>query len=270
MTRPQVGSRFDVLCRQLTELGLADREIVLVHTSMRRLGRAAGSPRNLLRALQCVLGPLATGVVPTQTANNSTTSRDYFAAIRGLRPADVSAYQESLPGFSIDDTPSFRMGVFAEYVRRQPDAVRSPHPQTSFAAVGHYAEQLMKVHDLESHLGERSPLAAMYDAGASVLLLGVGYDKCTAMHLAEYRVPWTPEPKSYECFVNDNGQRVRQTFEGLDLDDTTFDHIGRLADQRSFARKARVGAGQARLLPMRQLVDFTLEWLVERRGTDGQ
>jgi aminoglycoside 3-N-acetyltransferase len=33
--------------------------------------------------------------------------------------------------------------------------------------------------------GEHSPLARLEEVGAQVLLLGVGYDVCTAFHLAE-------------------------------------------------------------------------------------
>jgi aminoglycoside N3'-acetyltransferase len=54
------------------------------------------------------------------------------------------------------------------------------------------------------HLGERSPLGWLYAADAAILLLGVGYDACTAFHLAEYRRPST-RPQKYHCFVADGG-----------------------------------------------------------------
>lgn len=81
------------------------------------------------------------------------------------------------------------MGVIAETVRTWPGAVRSMHPQTSFAAVGLKAEELMDGHTLDHTLGKRSRLKRLEEANATVLLLGVGFDKCTAFHLAEYRLP---------------------------------------------------------------------------------
>ena len=50
----------------------------------------------------------------------------------------------------------------------------------------------MADHRLESHLGEYSPLAKLYRMEASVLLLGVGYQVCSAFHLAEYRYVESP------------------------------------------------------------------------------
>ncbi len=91
--------------------------------------------------------------------------------------------------------PSQRMGVLAEYVRCAPGAVRSDHPQTSFAALGPRARQLTDGHDLTCHLGERSPVGGLYAADGQILLLGLGYEACTALHLAEYRLP-VPPPRA--------------------------------------------------------------------------
>src|SRR6185503_18140631 len=76
-----------------------------------------------------------------------------------------------------------------ETVRTWPGAVRSTHPHTSFTAVGSDAAALMAGHRLDCQLGEESPLAALERLDGKVLLLGVGYDRCTAFHLAEYRIP---------------------------------------------------------------------------------
>ena len=69
---------------------------------------------------------------------------------------------------------------------------RSSHPQVSFAALGPGALDCTSVHDLDCHLGDRSPLGWLYAADAAILLLGVDYSACTAFHLAEYRLPGTP------------------------------------------------------------------------------
>ncbi|GAB3838311.1 hypothetical protein GCM10029963_04260 [Micromonospora andamanensis] len=176
------------LCDQLAAMGLAPRRAVLVHASMRAVGPVDGGAAALLAALRRVVGRAAV-VVPAQTAYNSTSSPEFRAATTGLTPTEVARHIDRIEAFDPAITPSRGMGVLAEQVRQSPAAVRSRHPQTSFAAVGHGAAELMRVHDLDCHLGDRSPLGALYDADATVLLLGVDHRVCTAYHLAEYRLP---------------------------------------------------------------------------------
>ena len=92
-----------------------------------------------------------------------------------------------MPAFDPAATPQHGMGRLAESVRTAGGAVRSAHPQTSFAALGRRAGELLSAHPLSSHLGEESPLGALYRAGAQVLMINVGFSVCTAFHLAEYR-----------------------------------------------------------------------------------
>src|SRR5204863_660268 len=119
-------------------------------------------------------------VVPAQTAR---TNRDPSRWTHPAIPAsDWPAARLRVPPFDPRTSPSEGMGAVAECVRIWPGSVRSAHPQTSFAAVGRRAAELMEHHELESPLGERSPLTRLEKADASVLLLGVGYERCTAFH----------------------------------------------------------------------------------------
>jgi aminoglycoside 3-N-acetyltransferase len=248
----------------LARLGSAAPSVVLVHCGLRAVGRVLGGPATVLGAIGDALGPQATIVVPTQTPNNSTTSDVYRSATRGMTARQRLAYEARIEGFDRDRTPSYGMGALAEHVRRHPRAVRSAHPQTSFAAVGPRAAELMAVHDLECHLGERSPLGALYAADASTLLLGVGYSSCTALHLAEYRL-LRPPVRRYRCFVDVHGHRERRDFDAVDLNAGDFNDIGRDLDREPFVRSAQVGSAVARLIPVRKAVDFAIGWMATRR-----
>ncbi|MCL7456304.1 AAC(3) family N-acetyltransferase [Micromonospora echinofusca] len=258
--------RRDPLATDLRALGLPPGATVLVHCALSRVGWLAGGPAALLAALRDVLGGSGTVVVPAQTAGNSTTSRPFRAATAGMSAAEVAAAEAAIAPFDPEHSPTQGMGVFAEHVRLQPGAARSRHPQTSFAALGPDAARLTAVHDLDCHLGERSPLGALYAADAVVLLLGVDWSVCTAFHLAEYRLRRPPADRAYRCYVRDAaGRRVRRDFRAPDLHDTDFPLIGLALTDTGAVRRGRVGGADCRLVGVRVAVDFAREWMDEHR-----
>ncbi|SCL59768.1 aminoglycoside N(3)-acetyltransferase [Micromonospora peucetia] len=258
--------RHGTLTVGLRALGLSPGATVLVHCALSRVGRVAGGPAALLAALRDVLGGAGTVVVPTQTAGNSTTSRPFRVATAGLTAAEVAAAEAAIAPFDPRRSPAEGMGIFAEHVRRQPGAARSRHPQTSFAALGPDAARLTAVHDLDCHLGERSPLGALYATDAVVLLLGVDWSVCTAFHLAEYRLRRPPADRAYRCYVRDaDGRRVRRDFQAPDLHDTDFPLIGGALTNAGPVRTGRVGGADCRLVGLRTAVDFARGWMDEHR-----
>jgi aminoglycoside 3-N-acetyltransferase len=255
------------LTADLRRLGLRRGQDLLIHSSLRQIGPLKSGATTLLEALLDVAGPAATLVVPSQTPLNSLTSRDFNAAVAGLDKDERARFVAAMPGFDPAQTPSRGMGAFAEYLRTRPSAVRSHHPQASFAALGPRARACMSVHDLDCHLGDRSPLGWLYAADAAVLLLGVGYAACTAFHLAEYRLPWKPV-QAYHCFTTEGGgRRVEWEFTAMAMDDCDFARLGAALEAITPGglRRGRVGSGTGRMVPLRVAVDFGVKWLTTHR-----
>uniref|UniRef100_UPI001F06389E aminoglycoside N(3)-acetyltransferase n=1 Tax=Nonomuraea lactucae TaxID=2249762 RepID=UPI001F06389E len=246
-------------------LGVRGGQVLLVHASMRALGPASGSAPAVVAALREVLGPEGTLVVPAGTSGNSDTSALYLRAITGLTAGEVAAYRERMPAFDPATTPSQGMGILAETVRTLPGAVRSAHPQTSFAAIGAHAAELMDGHDPACHLGERSPLARLYDRDAAILLLGVGYDRCTAFHLAEYRYRADPPRRLYRCVVDFGTGRRWWEYEDVVLDATDMAELGADFEISQNIATGQVGEAECRLIPLRKAVDYATLWYAERR-----
>ncbi|MEU7585008.1 AAC(3) family N-acetyltransferase [Micromonospora sp. NPDC049230] len=253
------------LAADLRALGVRPGACLVVHCGLRRVGPLEAGPATLANALRDVLGPAGTLLVPTHTDGNSTTSRAHLAATAGMDRAQRERYEAALPGWDRRSTPSQRMGALAEYVRCAPGAVRSDHPQTSFAALGPRARQLTDDHDLTCHLGERSPVGGLYAADGQILLLGLGYEACSALHLAEYRLPVPAPERDYHCFRLVDGRRVRLDFRALDLDDRDFPTVGAALDDTALVRQGRVGRAHARLLSARATVDFAVDWFAANR-----
>ena len=146
------------LAEELTTLGVHHGDNLLVHSSLRSLGWVPGGALAVVQALLDAVGDTGTLVVPTQTGENSDPSGwsrppvppDWWPIIRA----------ES-PGFDPERSPAQHMGAIPEQVRTWPGARRSSHPQTSFAALGPSAADVVAVHDLDSQCGERSPLCVL-------------------------------------------------------------------------------------------------------------
>jgi aminoglycoside 3-N-acetyltransferase len=261
----------DQLAADLRALGLRRGQDLLIHCSLSRVGWVDGGAATLLSAILEVAGPAATLVVPTQTTGNSLSSKAFRADTEGLDATARARHIARMPGFDPASTPSAGMGAFAEHVRTRPAAHRSSHPQTSFAAVGPQARACTAIHDLDCHLGDRSPMGWLYAADAAILLLGVEYSVCTAFHLAEYRLPGAPRLRSYHCFTVQGGIRVAHDFTDIYLDDSDFELIGTELDSvagrggTSGLRRGQVGAAECRLVPFRLAVDFACSWLGNHR-----
>jgi aminoglycoside 3-N-acetyltransferase len=261
--RDQVLDRAS-LTRDLRSLGVVPGQILLVHASLRRIGRVSGGASDVLVALREVLGGDATLVVPTSTADNSDTSRLYLTRTQGMTADEIGRYRDEMPPFT-PERPSVGMGRIAECVRTAPGAVRSQHPQTSFAALGPRARTLMTGHRLDCHLGESSPLGRLYEASAWVLLMGVGYEACTCFHLAEYRYLPLPPRQVYRCVIAEQGQRQWWSYEDVVLDDRDFAALGTAFDQTGHVVRGYVGQAECRLIPLAAAVDFATEWLRQHR-----
>ncbi|MFJ6135933.1 aminoglycoside N(3)-acetyltransferase [Kitasatospora sp. NPDC092286] len=238
--------------------------VLHVQASLRALGPVAGGAATVVEALLDALGGPRRGtlVAYTATPENSATSRLHTTATAGLSPEQVAAYRARMPPFDPATTPcSPTMGALSEQIRTHPGALRSPHPQTSFAALGPLAREIAEQHPRESHLGPDSPLGRLYDLDARVLMIGVPMSRFTAFHLADLRLPDVPL-REYRCL----GPSGWISFRAPDLDDLHFDALGRevLREARGVTER-HVGGADCRLVPMREAVDLAVQVLRRSR-----
>lgn len=253
----------DLLVADLQALGLKRGMIVLVHSSLSKLGWVCGGPVAVIQALERVLGPEGTLVMPTHSSDlsdpepweNPPVPEAWWQIIRDTMPA----YDPAL-------TPTRGMGAIPETFRKGAGVLRSAHPHLSFVARGRHAKAITQNHDLAFGLGEGSPLARIYDLDGWVLLLGVGHGNNTSLHLAEYRANFPGKKTRMQgAPMIVNGARQWVTFDDIDIDEDDFPTLGSAFDERGKTLKGRVGYGEALLMHQRPLVDFAVQWMEENR-----
>lgn len=253
------------LVDDLLRLGLGAGQTVLVHSSLSALGWVCGGPVAVIQALEAVLGPDGTLIMPAHSGDlsdpgywvNPPVPEFWWPIIRATMPA-----------FEPDLTPTRGMGIIAECFRKQDGVRRSGHPAVSFAAWGRAADIVTADHQLSDSLGEGSPLARIYDLDGWVLLLGVGHANNTSLHLAEYRATW-PSKKHMEqgAPVRVNGERRWATYTEVEINDEDFPQVGQAFEAQAgdTVRIGPVGSGTARLMRQRALVDFAVTWMEHHR-----
>ena len=131
---------------------------------------------------------------------------------------------------------------------------------------GKYAEYLTKKHDISNIFGEGSPIGKLYELEGYVLLIGVGYDKNTSLHLADARADYPSKHNNIEhSAIMENGHRVWKKYETLFVDGEDFEEIGAAFENVCSVHKATLGNGVIRLMKQRDLVDFAVRWIEENR-----
>ena len=250
------------LTDDLRRLGVRSGTTVLMHSSLSALGWVVGGPQAVIEAVRAALGDAGTLVAPTHSSEWSDPTPWQHPPIP---EAWWPVVRDHWPAFDRDVTPARDMGVIAETFRTMPGTIRSDHPQLSVATQGPAADAIVRDHSLPYGFGTASPYGRLYDHDAHILLLGVGYENCSMLHLAENRVGPPRIPKRQESFaVRIDGKRRWVTVDDLLHDADRFPAIGRTFEaQTSLVRVGRVGLAEARLIPAKPLVEFAEAYLMD-------
>lgn len=251
------------LAKELRLCGLSAGQVVLVHSSMSKLGWIVGGAEAVVLALLDVIGEDGTLMMPTHTSDNTDPARwenppvpeTWWPLIRELTPP-----------FNPATTPSRRMGIVPELFRTWPGAARSEHPVASFAAKGPEAEYLTSAHALEEDLGDFSPVGRLYELDGHILLLGVGHSNNTSLHLAEYRCDY-PGKRNIQTgsSILIDGEQRWVTYETLDLQDDDFEELGASFDLANSVIVHLIVQAEVRMFKQRSLVDFAIDWMEKNR-----
>lgn len=217
------------LAGQLRALGIREGGVLLVHTSYRAVRPVDGGPEGLIGALRDSLGPDGTLVMPSWSGDDD-------------QPFDP-----------LTTPASPDLGIVADTFWRLPGVIRSAHC-FAFAAAGPEAARVTADPlPLPPHV-PASPVGRVHDLDGQVLLLGVGHDANTTLHLAEliaeapYRVP-------HHCTVlGSDGRPVRVDYEENDHCCERFALADAWLLERGLQREGQVGQARARLMRSRDVV----------------
>ncbi|UWG47738.1 Aminoglycoside N3'-acetyltransferase [Halanaeroarchaeum sp. HSR-CO] len=252
----------DSMVSDFRSLGIETGDTLIVHSSLSALGWVSGGAQAVVDALQCTLSESGTLVMPTHTSQYTDPAR------WSNPPVPESWYEtirDSMPAFRPGMTPTRDVGAIPECFRTYPAVQRSTHPEVSFAAWGAEAEGIVSGHAIDFGLGERSPLAGIYDNAGKILLLGTNHNTNTSLHLAEYRADISVPRVSNAAPIRRDGERVVVEYVDIELSTDDFLDIGAAFEREHDAESGQVGAANATVIDQRSLVDFAVEWMESNR-----
>ncbi|MFX0143645.1 MAG: aminoglycoside N(3)-acetyltransferase [Candidatus Hodarchaeota archaeon] len=259
----QQPNTITTLKRDFEALGIKPGLILIMHSSLSKIGWTVGGAVALIKALMETLTDEGTLVMPTFSGDNTDPS---FWENPPVPKAWWDVIRNEMPAYQTDITPTRGMGVVIETFRKWPKVLRSNHPISSFAAWGKHAEFITRNHELLADLGENSPLARIYELNGFILLIGVTHENNSSLHLAEYRSNFANKRKKLTgsaIYVNNERKWVK--WEELDLYIDDFELLGSDFESKINYTPSKVGLAKARLLPQREMVDFGVEWFEKNR-----
>ncbi|WP_347880658.1 AAC(3)-IV family aminoglycoside N-acetyltransferase [Cupriavidus gilardii] len=220
---------------QLRTLGVPAGAVLLVHASFRQVRPVDGGPQGLVDALRAAIGPTGTLVMPSWGDDDDAP----------FDPASTPA--------------SADLGIVADTFWRGPGVIRSDHP-FAFAAAGPQTHRITADPlPLPPHIAA-SPVGRVHELDGLVLLLGVGHDANTTIHLAEL-MAGVPYGVPHHCTVLRNGRPARIDYLENDHCCERFALADDWLKEKGLQREGPVGHASGRLFRARDIVDVVLRQL---------
>jgi len=230
----------DGIVAQLRDLGVERGGVLVVHTAFSKVRPIDGGPLGLIEALRAALGPDGTLVMPSMCDDDEN-------------PFDVKTFGCRW------------LGVVADTFWRLPGVLRSDSPH-AFAAVGPRAAEITAAHPVDVPHGPDSPPGRVHDLDGQILLLGVGHDANTTVHLGELLAGVRYRRAAHSTILRD-GRLVRVEYGENDCCCERFALVDGWLDAAGKQRRGPVGHAEARLTRSRDVVSAVVAHLTENETT---
>src|SRR3954470_22861258 len=238
----------------LTRIGVERGDTVMVHASLRAVGRVTGGANVLVQALLDTIGPDGTVL----------TYLDF-------EPFYEEDNEVEVPVFDKRIARAARMnGLLPEVIRTWPGALRSDHPDAGMAAIGSLSTWITADHPFQYGYGDGSPLGRFLEVDGKVLSIGAPLDTITLLHYAEHKARILDKRiRRYKRLMPGPDGPYWCSFEEFDttepvhekLPSNCFELIASDYLAKGGGCSATVGSAQSFLFNGRDLVIYGVEWL---------
>ena len=246
------------LVEDLRDLGIQAGDTLLVHSAFRHIN--AESPQAVIRALQEVLTPNGTLVMPSFPGGS-----EFFLVQSGAV-------------FDVKNTPS-DCGLITEYFRKMPGVKRSLNPGHCMAAWGKNQDHILAGHEkCRVSAGWGTPFEKIIRCRGKILLIGVTNTCNTTLHYVEnvHGAPTVCAVEYYpEVITSDNRHIVVPTFPHMPGLPRDYAKVEPILEDAKIQQRGNFGNAEARVIDafaMNELIGGMIEkdrtFLVKRFDLD--
>ena len=161
--------KLNELVSNLKNIGIEEGDILLVHSSLKKIGFVEGGPKTVIEALLKVISSEGTLVIPTYPLSGTMLSKC-------LKRNYIFDYKTTHTG--LGSIPSEFLKLKGIY--------RSIHPTHSISAFGKYAKEITEKHHIGNKTyGINSPWAKIIEKNGKFLGIGITLGPTTQYHYIE-------------------------------------------------------------------------------------
>lgn len=239
------------LVRHFKKIGIKPGDVLLVHSSLSKIGFVENGAKDVVDALLEAVGEEGHLLMPNSP--NASYQLDYIKA---------------LDFFDVENSKSM-LGVISEYFRLLPDAQRSAHPTEPVSCIGPDSEYFVGHHFGNiTPYNENSPFYKVSERNGKILYMGVTLDNAgTNLHTLEDLVESFKYPvyhqEEFDVMVRFENRTVRTMKTRVHNPEQSkkrkCNGLIPLFEQKGVLKKVRVGRASSLLVDAKGMLDLMVE-----------
>jgi aminoglycoside 3-N-acetyltransferase len=239
------------LITQFQTIGIKKGDVLLVHSSLSKIGFIENGPKDFVDALLETVG--SEGHILMPNSPNASFQLDYI---------------QQLSVFDVQNDVS-KLGAITEYFRKLPNAIRSEHPTEPVSCVGPNADFFVGNHFGNiTPYNEKSPFYKVSQMNGKILYVGVTLDNAgTNLHTLEDAIVDFKFPVYHKQIFDvkvksiDGKIKIMQTkvHNPVWSKKRQCDELLPLFEENNVAQKVKIGNAETWLLDAKKMLDMMVD-----------